>query len=370
MTQYSIPCSVYRGGTSRGLFFHEKDLPANRQEKYRVFLEAIDAYNPSQIDGLGSGTSHTSKVVVISPSGQEDADVNYTFYQIGIGQEIVDDKGTCGNLMAAVGAFSVNEKLVEPSDGTGVTVRAVNTNIGKIVSIHVPAENGAAKVQGAFQMPGTAMPGAKYTVRILDPGGGKTGKTLPLGSVHEENDRAYSFVDLVNPFVHLEASAFHLDGTESNARISDNQDLLAALEIVRAGSAVASGMEETIENARKAPAVPKVTLVAPPQTYVSTSGTMINKKDIDIMAKMISMGKVHRTFAGSGLLNLAASTLLPGTIPNRLVSAQPNGVVRIGHPDGIAEVMVSLNDEGNDISSVGLNRTARLIMKGEVYIRA
>ncbi|SDI55146.1 PrpF domain-containing protein [Natribacillus halophilus] len=138
MAQYAISCSVYRGGTSRGLFFHEKDLPTKEWEKQQVFLEAVDAYNPSQIDGLGSGTSHTSKVVVISPSEREDADVNYTFYQIGIGQEIVDDKGTCGNLMAAVGAFAVNEQLVNPSNGIGVTVRASNTNIGKIISIHVP----------------------------------------------------------------------------------------------------------------------------------------------------------------------------------------------------------------------------------------
>ncbi|AXF55702.1 PrpF domain-containing protein [Salicibibacter kimchii] len=369
MAQYAIPCCIYRGGTSRGLFFHEKDLPANQREKHRVFLEAIDAYNPSQIDGLGSGTSHTSKVVVIAPSKQEDADINYTFYQIGIGQEIVDDKGTCGNLMAAVGAFAVDENLVDPSHKEGMAIQAFNTNIEKMISIQVPVENGVAQVQGAYQMPGTVRPGAKYAVHILDPGGGKTGETLPLGSIYKENDRNYSFVDLVNPFVHLEASTFHLDGTESNAEISENGELLAALETVRAKASVSSGMEETVENARKTPAVPKITLVAPPQTYVSTSGTTINEKDIDVTAKMISMGKVHRTFAGSGLYNLAASILLPGTIPNRLANAKQSGVVRIGHPDGIAEVMVALSDE-DDISSVGLDRTARLIMKGEVYIRA
>ncbi|SDI55113.1 PrpF domain-containing protein [Natribacillus halophilus] len=218
-------------------------------------------------------------------------------------------------------------------------------------------------------MPGTARPGAKYSVHILDPGGGKTGKTLPLGNVRKENDRTYSFVDLVNPFVHLKASAFHLDGTEGNDLINGNEDVLAALETVRSEAAVAAGMAESIDEARKAPAVPKVTLVAPPQTYVSASGTTINKKDIDIVAKMISMGKVHRTFAGSGLYNLAASTRLPGTIPNRLTSTQQSEVVRIGHPDGIAEVMVSLTDDETEVSYVGLERTARLIMKGKVYVR-
>ncbi len=231
-------------------FFHKKDLPSDRQEMYRIFLEAIDAYNLSQIDGLGSGTSHTSKVVVISPSELEDVDVDYTFYQIGIGKEIVDDNGTCGNLMAAVGAFAVNERLIE-SSGEGVAVRAFNTNIGKMIEIEVPVEAHAAKVNGSFKMPGVVRPGAKYTVSILNPGGGKTGKTLPLGSVYHEKDWVYSFVDLVNPFVYLETSAFNLDGTETKDEISSNEELLASLEAVRAEAAVASEMEETVADASK-----------------------------------------------------------------------------------------------------------------------
>jgi 2-methylaconitate cis-trans-isomerase PrpF len=111
VSQSSINVVVYRGGTSRGLFFHKSDLPKEWELQKNIFLTGIDAYNPSQMNGLGSGTSHSSKVVVISPSSNKDID--YTFYQVGIGEELIDDQGTCGNLMAAVGAFAVDEKLVK-----------------------------------------------------------------------------------------------------------------------------------------------------------------------------------------------------------------------------------------------------------------
>jgi 2-methylaconitate cis-trans-isomerase PrpF len=86
---------------------------------------------------------------------------------------------------------------------------------------------------------------------------------------------------------------------------------------------------------------------------------------------MVSMGRFHRTFAGSGLYNLAAAVLLPGTIPQQLASKKESTgerIVRIGHPDGIAQVRVSLTEDGADVAFVGLERTARRVMKGDLYI--
>ena len=104
MSQFPVPCSVYRGGTSRGLMFHKRDLPADATARNKIFLDGIDAYNPSQVNGLGGTSSSTSKVCVVSPSTIEGVDGDWTFYQVGTGEPVVDDKGTCGNMMAAVGA--------------------------------------------------------------------------------------------------------------------------------------------------------------------------------------------------------------------------------------------------------------------------
>ncbi|MDF2683197.1 MAG: PrpF protein [Brevibacillus sp.] len=376
MSQYSIPCVVYRGGTSRGLFFHKKDLPTDVQQQKNIFFAGIDAYNSSQINGLGSATSHTSKVVVISPPSIEGADVDYTFYQIGIGEQVADDKGTCGNLMAAVGAFAVDEGYlhVDPY-AEYVLVSAYNTNIRKMLRLHVPVIRGKAKVNGDYLMPGVITAGAKYTVDILNPGGGKTGATLPLGPVSaataHEKTYQLSFVDVVNPFVYVPNHSLGIKGTELNSELAGNTMLLEKLEAIRCEMAVQAGMEKTVEDAKRAPAVPKVAIVSVPQDYITASGKVIKAEDVDIVAKMVSMGRFHRTFAGSGLYNLAAAVLLPGTIPQQLAAKKESSgerIVRIGHPDGIAQVRVSLTEDGADVAFVGLERTARRVMKGDLYI--
>lgn len=374
MAQYSVRCSVYRGGTSRGLFFHEKDLPKDIEKQKAIFTHGIDSYNLSQINGLGSGTSHSSKVVVV---GRDNNRITYTFYQIGIGVNIVDDKGTCGNLMAAVGAFAVNERMihVNPNDKS-VDVLVFNTNIKQEIMITVPVEKGMAKVNGNYFMPGIVEPGAKYKVNLLNPGGSKTGKTLPLGSETsiEVNKEYYpiSFVDVVNPFVFVNASSLGLIGTEKVSEISQNKQLMKQLNDIRDEAAVCIGFAKDRREARTlSSAIPKIAIVSQPKDYETTSRKRVNKDEIDILAKMISMGKVHRTFAGSGLYNLAVATLLQGTIPNDVTNLTYEGVgqtVRIGHPDGIAVVRVTLTQNKTDVKSVGLDRTARHIMKGELYI--
>lgn len=376
ISQYSIPAAVYRGGTSRGILFHEKDLPEEKERQREIFLAGIDAYNPTQINGLGSGTSHTSKVMVIAPPTVDGADVDYTFYQIGIGEEVVDDEGTCGNLMAAVGAFSVDEGLVKTnSSDEFVTVSAFNRNIGKMIRMEVPVVNGKAKVSGDYDMPGLVKNGAKIKVDILAPGGGKTGQTLLLGpSGHVPTEKKIyptSFVDIVNPFVFVAASEFGLKGSELNSELATDEKLLAELESIRVNMALKAGMYFSVEKAKNAPAIPKIAIVAEPHDYVTSAGKMIKTEEVDIVAKMVSMHKFHRTFAGSGLYNLAASVLLKDTIPNQFFNKKElskEQLIRIGHPEGIAEVRVALTDDGFDVEFVGLDRTARRIMKGDLYI--
>lgn len=376
ISQYSIPAVVYRGGTSRGLLFHEKDLPEGKERQREIFLAGIDAYNPSQINGLGSGTSHTSKVMVIAQPTEDGADVDYTFYQIGIGEEVADDEGTCGNLMSAIGAFSVDEGLVKTdSSDEFVTVSAFNRNIGKMIRMEVPVVNGKAKVSGDYDMPGLVKTGAKIKVDILSPGGGKTGHTLPLGSSGHVSteERVYpaSFVDIVNPFVFVAASEFGLKGSELNSKLATDEKLLAELESIRVNMALEAGMYSSVAEANNAPAIPKIAIVAEPHDYVTSAGKMIKAEEVDIVAKMVSMHKFHRTFAGSGLYNLAASVLLKGTIPNQFFNMKDYGkeqLIRIGHPEGIAEVRVALADDGSNVEFVGLDRTARRIMKGDLYI--
>lgn len=383
MSQYSIPCVVYRGGTSRGLFFKESDLPKEPEYREEIFLNGLDAYNLSQVNGLGSGTSHTSKVVVIGPPSVDGAHVDYTFYQVGIGEEIVDDKGTCGNLMAAVGAYVLDEGLITEwneevyiaRDSEIVIVTAFNTNIRKVIRLNVPVIKGKAKVTGSYKMSGLQLPGAKYLVDILEPGGGKLGETLPLGDtcslVIEDKQISVSVTDIVNPFVYVTATSVGLGEEKLFEDLSGDVQLLGVLERIRCEVSIQTGLTSSLDEAINAPAIPKIAIVSAPRDYVTTSGVAIKKESVDMITKMVSMGRFHRTFAGSGLYNLAATALLPGTIPfscTNIESADGECVVRIGHPDGIATVRVRLTVDRRDIEYVGLERTARRIMKGNLYI--
>ena len=377
MSQFSVPCTIYRGGTSRGLIFKKKDLPSNPVRRNKIFIEAMDAYNPSQINGLGGTTSHTNKICVIAPSDVEGADVDFTFYQMSVAKQVVDEKGTCGNMMSAVGAFAVDEGMVKslPEDDH-VTVGVYNTNIKKMLKIRVPVINGQAKVTGDYLMPGLVRPGALIRVEIVNPGGGTTGETQVLGArcTIQTAKKSYeiSFADVINPIAFIDVRTFGLTGDEPSSVIAGNAELLEELNSIRDEAAVKIGLAKNRTEARQqAPSVPKIAMVAPAQDYITTSGRTIRKEEIDIVAKLISMGKLHKTFAASGLYCLASSIMLTGTIPNEIVKPK-SGVrertLRIGHPDGIVEVRVALTDDGRDIAFVGMDRTARRIMKGEVFI--
>lgn len=377
MPQKSLPCAVYRGGTSRGLFFHKQHLPENAQVRNRIFLEGIDAYNLSQINGLGGTTSSSSKVCVVSPSSRQGADIDWTFYQIGVGEAVVDDKGTCGNLMAAVGAFAIDEGLVPVDPSAKIAeVRIFNTNINTLLHMEIPVIEGKAKVTGDYYMPGLVKPGALIRVSIVNPGGEKTGRLLPLGAVYplQMKQRIYetSVVDLINPFVYIDGSTMGLTGAEPGSAVAGNPELLAELNAIRDKITVAAGMAASEEDAREnSAAVPKIAVVAKPQDYMTTSGTIIKKDDVDILVKVLSMRKLHRTSPASGLYNLAAAVVLPGTIPNSLAGLSQEireRIIRIGHPDGVVEVRVVLKPEKASIEKVGMNRTARRIMKGELFI--
>lgn len=377
MNQKTVPCVVYRGGTSRGLFFHKKDLPENWEETKHIFLSGLDAYNTSQINGLGGTTTHSSKAVIMAPSERDDADADYTFAQIGVGNPVVDTGGTCGNLMAATALFALDEGLASAKPGDAVAnVRIYATNIDRVLNIAVPVKDGRPSLTGDYRMPGVVQPGPKIRVSIMHPGGGMTGKTLPLGLTYQavtpDGTYTVSVADIVNPLVFVEGSALGLSGTESFASVAADTAMIARMQKIRDAAAVALGFAKSLESAAtESLNVPRLVAVAPPQDYVTSSGKAIKADDVDVLIKAHSAGKLHRTCPASALYCIAAACLLPGTVANKVArdaGGAKEKMIRIGHPDGVAEVRATLTADGGDVISVGMDRTARRIMKGELYI--
>src|SRR5690606_18822705 len=124
-----------RGGTSKAIVFHARDLPAERGQWDAIFLAAMgspDRYG-RQLDGMGGGVSSLSKVCVVGPPSVPGADVDYTFAQVQVRDARVDYSGNCGNMSSAIGPFCVDEGLVPPPAGPQALVRIHNTNTRKII---------------------------------------------------------------------------------------------------------------------------------------------------------------------------------------------------------------------------------------------
>ena len=138
----AIPCTLMRGGTSKGISFHADDLPAERPLFDQVLLAAMGSPDARQIDGLGGAHPLTSKVAVISRARRADADVDYLFLQVVVDKPEVSDSQNCGNLLAGVGPWAIENGLVAATQTTTpVRIHMVNTGSvavdGELASEHL-----------------------------------------------------------------------------------------------------------------------------------------------------------------------------------------------------------------------------------------
>lgn len=178
LPQVKIPATYIRGGTSKGVFFRQQDLPERCQvpgeARDRLFMRVIGSPDPysAHIDGMGGATSSTSKCVILSASSQPEHDVDYLYGQVSIDKAFVDWSGNCGNLSTAAGAFAIHAGLVDPAripqNGTCV-VRIWQANIHKTIIAHVPISNGQVQETGDFELDGVTFPAAEIVLEFLDP---------------------------------------------------------------------------------------------------------------------------------------------------------------------------------------------------------
>jgi 2-methylaconitate cis-trans-isomerase PrpF len=375
-----VPAVLMRGGTSRGLFFHEDDLPADRELRDRFILAAYGSPDPyrRQVDGVGGATSATSKVAIIADGRHLGVDVTYEFGQVSIDHPLVDRTGTCGNMSAAVGIFAVEEGLVPATDPV-TRVRFLNLNTGKSVTAHVPTRDGRYDPAGDFSIPGVPGTGASIRLDYLQPGGAVTGALLPTGRTVDEVDVPglgsveMSIVDAANPLLFVRWESLGLNGTELPDEIDSDASLLSRLELVRAAAGVHIGTSPSVEEATaRTPSVPKLALVGAPRDYPLADGMVQHRKGQTLRASMMSMGRLHRSYALSGAICTAVAAAIPGTVVSQVAAEgeAPEGEIRIGHPSGVLPMTARVEREGDgwSVPVVSGYRTARRLMAGEVVV--
>jgi len=378
MPLLALPAVFMRGGTSRAIMFHARDLP-DRSAWDPIFLAAMGSPDPNgrQLNGMGGGISSLSKVCILAPSPREDADIDYTFAQVQIREAAVDYRGNCGNMSSAVGPFAVDEGIVRPNGDTAV-VRIFNTNTQKIIRSTFPLLDGRAAVDGDLAIPGVAGTGAPVRLDFLTPGGATTGKLLPTGRPVDVLDVPgigpieVSMVDAANACVFVRAADLGLTGRELPDALDADKALLDKLQRIRRAASVAMGIARDDTEARSIAAVPLVGFVAPPMDAPTLSGEPLLAGQVDLTARFISSGQPHRALPLTASLCTAVASRITGTVANQVLgTGAAAGPVRIGMPSGILTVDADVTQDAAgrwQAHSGAFYRTARRLFDGRVYV--
>ena len=421
----SVPAAFWRGGTSRAVLFRGDDLAGYRPEQVEaIILAALGSPDPDgrQIDGLGGGISSLSKAAIVGPAPPgSGADVAFRFAQVEVTEPRVDFTGNCGNISAAIAPFAVNEGLVQTPTAS-IPVEVLSLNTGQRFRTRVPVRDGRYDPSGGFAIGGVPGAGARLTLEYLDPGGSIGRGALPTGLVREDIDVPgrgtvpVSIIDVGNPAVFVAAEALGVPDAAAAlpAALDAEGDLQARLESIRCEAAVRMGVAtSTTEARRHRRTVPKVALVGAPAPYRTTSGGEVSADDMDLLVRLISMGRTHRTLAMTGAMACAAAAAMDGSVVAEVASrtagespesapapAMGAGVVgdmtgmadgsgaasqqptdattaaattrhvRLGHPAGVLALSVTAERSSGTwrVPSLTMDRTAREIMRGEVQV--
>jgi len=357
LPQTAIPCMLMRGGTSKGAYFIDRDLPDDVATRDRVLLAALGSPDRRQIDGVGGADPLTSKVAIVNRSQRPGIDVDFLFAQVSLDEGRVDTTPNCGNILAGVGPFALERGLIAAQDGhTRIRIYTVNTGMVSEVLIETPGGHvnygGSARIDG---VPGTAAP---IPIDFLDVAGSVCGSLLPTGNIADVIDAVHvTCIDNGMPVVIMRADALGIKGYESRDALNANAALKARVEQIRLRAGHMMNLGDVTNKV-----VPKMSLVAPPRA----GGALCSRTFIP--------HDCHAAVGVLGAVTLATAAVMRGSVAHE-VAVVPGGSpkrISVEHPTG--EFTVELETEespsGIVIRRAALLRTARMLMRGEILIPA
>ncbi|NEK56342.1 4-oxalomesaconate tautomerase [Geodermatophilus sabuli] len=352
-----VRCTMLRGGTSRGLYFEARDLPADDAERDDLLLRLMGTPDPRQIDGLGGATSLTSKVAVVWPSEHPEVDVDYLFLQLGVDQPTVSDRQNCGNILAGVGPFAVERGLVPAGpEETAVAIRMVNSD--SIAVATFPTPGGRVEYRGQIEIAGVPGTAAPVVLDFADTEGSATGGLLPTGRVRDSIDGVdVTCVDNGMPVVLAMAESLGLTGYESHEELAADAQLLARIDALRTKAGDLMGMGDV-----RSSSVPKTALLAAPRD----GGQVCTRSFIPVQP--------HSSVGVLAAVSIVTGMLLPGSVGHELTRDWPEGTTRVDveHPTGhlLVDVAVDPVADPPRVLRSGVVRTARKLFDGLAFPRA
>ncbi|AZE49579.1 hypothetical protein C4K04_3910 [Pseudomonas chlororaphis] len=349
-----IPCVLMRGGTSKGPVFLAWDLPVSIEQRDELLLDLMGSGHELEIDGIGGGSPQTSKVAIVSPSLHPEADVDYLFVQVMVSQRRVDTAPNCGNMLCAVGPFAVEQGLVKAT-GEQTQVRIRNLNTGTFVHSLVQTPAGKVSYEGDTAIDGVPGTAAPVQLTFLDAAGSKTGKLFPTGNTLDLIDGvAVTCIDMAMPMLIVEAGQLGKRGDEPPAELDADKAFLERLEALRLQAGLAMGLGDVSDKV-----IPKPVLISP----AKAGGTL--------QVRYFMPHSCHRALAITGSIGLATACVSAGSVAAELLGgATQLKQVRLEHPSGGIDVVLSYTGNRGETIRASVVRTARRLFSGFVYAPA
>jgi 4-oxalomesaconate tautomerase len=352
--QRSIPCLFMRGGTSRGPFFLESDLPADIAQRDAILLSVMGSPDVRQIDGMGGADPLTSKVGIVRPGGTAGVDLEFLFAQVSIKERLVDTTPNCGNMLAAVVPFGLETGLVKAT-GDVTTLRVLTRNTGTLSDIAVCTPGGKIEYSGEARIDGVPGTAAPINISFLETAGSVCGSLLPTGRLVDEFDGVeVTCIDNGMPVVVMAAEAMGVTGYETRDELNADSRLKQRIESIRLKAGPAMNLGDVTKKV-----VPKMCLVAKPMAGGQICTRTFIPRDC------------HSAVGVLGAVTVATAAVMPGSVANRHALAPP-GLVKtlsVEHPSGEFSVILTMNEANpTQVLHAALLRTARLIMRGEVLV--
>lgn len=355
MSGRKIPCVLMRAGTSRGPFFLREWLPENEQERDQVLIGAIGASDPLQLDGVGGGSTLNSKVAIVSRSSRPGCDLDYLFAQVGVGHQSVDTRPNCGNMLAGVAPFAIEQGLVPAEEGR-TTVRIHNVNTGATIESTVCTPGRQVTYEGDARIDGVAGTAAPILLNFLDAWGAVTGKVFPTGQrIDVVDGLEVTCIDAAMPLMILRASDLGVTGRERPAELDAHATLLGRIEKLRILMGARMGLGDVTHSV-----IPKPVLVSPGDHPDS------------IVSRYFTPHQCHASHAVTGAIGVSTAFALPGTVASGVARAPGRHPLAVVHPQGQIDLDVEIAAQGDDVAVVraALVRTVRKIMQGEMHLPA
>lgn len=357
-----------RGGTSKCWLFNAVDIDPYVAEAGgldNILTAAFGSGDPRQLDGVGGGSSTTSKAAIVRRSSAPGIDVDYLFAQVAIENRTVEWGSNCGNCATAIGLYAVQTGLVAVDDRVTV-VRMRNENTGAILTAEISTPGGRIPAEGGAAVPGTTALGVPVGLTFTDPAPDRP-TMLPTGA---EIDRVTlgdcefrgTFVRAGAPAAFFDAADFGLDGSESNDVVAAHVPTLIALRRLAALRMGLSKPEEPVSHA-----VPKVGIIGPPVGYTTTTGERVAAADYDISVRMLSMMAPHPAIGLTSAVAVAAAATVTGGVVIANARIGWPGSLRIGTAAGVLDVDY-VTDRDGFLLSVTLHRAVRRIATADLFV--